>query len=626
MQAPGAPARRTPKIKNPPKPKASREELMLMCTSDIVQQLIAFHEEDRLGRGPVREVNLNTIKCHTSSKYGLESQPRLVDIIAAVPHEYRKILLPKLKAKPVRTASGIAVVAVMCKPHRCPHIAMTGNVCVYCPGGPDSDFEYSTQSYTGYEPTSMRAIRARYNPFLQTRHRVEQLAQLGHSVDKVEFIVMGGTFMALPEEYRDYFIRNLHDALSGHTSKSVDEAVVFSERSRTKCIGITIETRPDYCLKKHISEMLGYGCTRLEIGVQSIYEDVARDTNRGHTVKAVTESFQMAKDAGFKVVTHMMPDLPNVGLERDFDQFIEFFENPAYRPDGLKIYPTLVIRGTGLYELWKTGRYKSYPAPTLVDLIAKILALVPPWTRIYRVQRDIPMPLVTSGVEHGNLRELALARMKDFGTTCRDVRTREVGIQEIHHKVRPYQIEVIRREYWANGGWETFLSYEDPEQDILVGLLRLRLCSADTFRPELKAHTELGTCSIVRELHVYGSVVPVASRDPSKFQHQGFGQLLMEEAARIALEEHGSYKLAVISGVGTRDYYRKLGYELEGPYMVKLLRTSPRSLRSLRTATPGKAVLVPDLSSFNSTVPAVKHITLERTFCTEAHVYRTVSW
>ncbi|KAK7907345.1 hypothetical protein WMY93_015957 [Mugilogobius chulae] len=298
---------------------------------------------------------------------------------------------------------------------------------------------------------------------------VPELKQLGHSVDKVEFIVMGGTFMALAEEYRDYFIRNLHDALSGHTSNNVAEAVRYSERSNTKCVGITIETRPDYCLKRHLSDMLGYGCTRLEIGVQSVYEDVARDTNRGHTVKAVCESFHLAKDAGFKVVAHMMPDLPNVGMERDIEQFI-----------------------------------------------------------------------------------------------CRDVRTREVGIQEIHHKVRPYQVELVRRDYVANGGWETFLSYEDPEQDILIGLLRLRRCSPQAFRPELK-----GGVSIVRELHVYGSVVPVSSRDPSKFQHQGFGMMLMEEAERIARDEHGSNKLAVISGVGTRNYYRKMGYELQGPYMVK---------------------------------------------------------
>ncbi|XP_063967885.1 elongator complex protein 3 isoform X2 [Lytechinus pictus] len=545
--------------KNKKKSNLSHAEMMMMTVSDIISQLVIAHEENK-------DVNLNRIKSLTAKKYGLTSQPRLVDIIAAVPQAHKKALIPKLKAKPIRTASGIAVVAVMCKPHRCPHISMTGNICVYCPGGPDSDFEYSTQSYTGYEPTSMRAIRARYNPYLQTRHRVDQLKQLGHSVDKVEFIVMGGTFMALSEEYRDYFIRNLHDALSGHTSNSVEEAVKFSERSKTKCIGITIETRPDYCLKRHLSDMLKYGCTRLEIGVQSVYEDVARDTNRGHTVRAVCESFQMSKDAGFKVVSHMMPDLPNVDLERDVEQFIEFFENPAFRPDGLKLYPTLVIRGTGLYELWKTGRYKSYPPSTLVDLVARILALVPPWTRVYRVQRDIPMPLVSSGVEHGNLRELALARMRDLGTQCRDVRTREVGIQEIHHKVKPYEVELIRRDYYSSSGWETFLSYEDPEQDILIGLLRLRKCSDLTFRPELK-----GGVSIVRELHVYGSVVPVNSRDPRKFQHQGFGMLLMEEAERIAREEHGSGKISVISGVGTRNYYRKLGYELDGPYMSKSL-------------------------------------------------------
>ncbi|XP_017785292.1 PREDICTED: elongator complex protein 3 [Nicrophorus vespilloides] len=537
------------------------EEKKVITVAEIVQELIKAHKERY-------NVNLNSLKCKIASKYGMESSPRLVDIIAAVPHEHRKILLPKLLAKPIRTASGIAVVAVMCKPHRCPHINVTGNICVYCPGGPDSDFEYSTQSYTGYEPTSMRAIRARYDPYLQTRHRVEQLKQLGHSVDKVEFIIMGGTFMSLPEDYRDYFIRNLHDALSGHKSSSVAEAIKYSERANSKCIGITIETRPDFCMERHLSDMLNYGCTRLEIGVQSVYEDVARDTNRGHTVAEVCETFCWAKDAGFKVVAHMMPNLPNVDLERDLEQFIQYFEDPKFRSDGLKIYPTLVIRGTGLYELWKTGRYKSYPPSVLVDLVANILALVPPWTRVYRVQRDIPMPLVSSGVEHGNLRELALARMKDLGLKCRDVRTREVGITEIHQKVRPDKVEYVRRDYRANSGDESFLSYEDPEQDILIGLLRLRRCTKKyTFRPEL-----LGNVSIIRELHVYGSVVPVSERNVQKFQHQGYGALLVEQAEDIAMKEHLSTKIAVISGVGTRNYYKKLGYTLEGPYMVKSLK------------------------------------------------------
>ncbi|KAG2434395.1 hypothetical protein HYH02_012407 [Chlamydomonas schloesseri] len=545
-------------------PGMGADEARVRAIAEVVSLLVAGVLRDG------RDVDLNQLKCEVSRRYKLARSPKLVEIIAALPEEHRTALLPMLRAKPVRTASGIAVVAVMSKPHRCPHIATTGNICIYCPGGPDSDFEYSTQSYTGYEPTSMRAIRARYDPYVQARGRVDQLRKLGHVVDKVEYILMGGTFMSLPSDYRDFFIRNLHDALSGHASSCVREAVRYSEESRTKCIGLTIETRPDYCQRAHLADMLAYGCTRLEIGLQSIYEDVARDTNRGHTVEAVKQCFVGAKDAGFKVVVHMMPDLPAVGWERDVECFREFFENPHFRTDGLKLYPTLVIRGTGLYELWKRGLYRNYPPDKLVDLVARVLALVPPWVRIYRIQRDIPMPLVTAGVEKGNLRELALGRMAALGLRCRDVRTREVGIQDIHSNsaVRPDQVELLRRDYAANGGWETFLAYEDPRQDILVGLLRLRkLAGPDSSRqPEL-----VGAVSMVRELHVYGTAVAVHARDNANFQHQGYGSLLMAEAERIARAEHRSVKIAVISGVGTRHYYRKLGYHLEGPYMVKYL-------------------------------------------------------
>jgi elongator complex protein 3 len=449
---------------------------------------------------------------------------------------------------------------------------------VYCPGGPDSDFEYSAQAYTGYEPTSMRAVRARYDPYSQVLGRVQQLRSIGHTVDKVEFIVMGGTFLSLDASYKDYFIRSLHDALSGHHSRSVGEAVRYSEQSTTRCIGITIETRPDYCLKPHLSEMLGFGCTRIEIGVQSVYESVARETNRGHTVASVSHSFHLAKDCGFKVVTHLMPDLPNTGWERDLLGYREFFDSPAFRSDGCKLYPCLVIRGTGLYELWRTGRYKNYTPDELVELTARILALVPPWTRLYRIQRDIPMPLVSSGVEHGNLRELALARMRELDLPCLDIRTREVGMKKIHSSATPRDVELVRRDYVANGGWETFLSYEDPQQDILIGLLRLRKASSAAFRPEVAPSPGGGgwrQASIVRELHVYGAAVAVSERDPTRFQHQGFGVLLMEEAERIAREEHGSDKVLVISGVGTRHYYRRLGYRLDGPYMSKMLADEP---------------------------------------------------
>jgi elongator complex protein 3 len=540
---------------------ASNSSNYALAVSHIVQALIVAYDKSE-------SLNFTTLKTKVARQYKIQGVPRITDILASIPIEYKPKLVPFLRQKPVRTASGVAVVAVMSKPHRCPHIAMTGGVCVYCPGGPDSDFEYSTQAYTGYEPTSMRAIRARYDPYSQTRGRIAQLKALGHDVSKVEFIVMGGTFMSLDKSYKDYFIRNLHDALSGHRSSSVEEAVRYSEQSTMKCIGITIETRPDYCLKPHLSEMLGYGCTRIEIGVQSVYESVARETNRGHTVSAVINSFQLAKDCGFKVVTHMMPDLPNTGLERDLTGFCEFFDNPAFRPDGLKLYPTLVIRGTGLYELWKTGRYQNYTPDELVELTASVMAMVPPWTRVYRIQRDIPMPLVSSGVEHGNLRELALARMRDLDLPCKDIRTREVGMKQIQESISPDDVELIRRDYVANGGWETFISYEDPAKDILIGLLRLRKASSVAFRPEI---SNMSPCSIVRELHVYGTAVAVSGRDPTRFQHQGFGMLLMDEAERITREEHGSAKILVISGVGTRHYYRKMGYELDGPYMSKVL-------------------------------------------------------
>ena len=532
-----------------------------LAVSSIVSQLMDAYQKGA-------ECNLTQLKGRAARKYKLQGIPRMSDILQSIPLQHRANLHPYLQTKPVRTASGVAVVAVMSKPHRCPHIALTGGVCVYCPGGPDSDFEYSTQAYTGYEPTSMRAIRARYDPYSQAKGRIAQLRAIGHSVDKVEYIVMGGTFLSLPQDYKDYFIRNLHDALSGHHSHSVEEAIAYSEHSTTKCICITIETRPDYCLKPHLDEMLLYGCTRIEVGVQSVYESVARETNRGHTVAAVCHSFHLAKDCGYKIVTHMMPDLPNTGFARDLEGMREYFENPNFRTDGMKVYPTLVIRGTGLYELWKTGRYKNYTPDQLVELTAHILALVPPWTRLYRIQRDIPMPLVSSGVEHGNLRELALQKLRDWSVPCLDIRSREVGMKQIHAQVTPDQVELVRRDYVANGGWETFLAYEDPHQDILIGLLRLRQCSKEgSYRPEIVGRRS----SIVRELHVYGTAVAVSARDPTRFQHQGFGQLLMEEAERISTEEHGSEKLLVISGVGTRHYYRKMGYELDGPYMSKPL-------------------------------------------------------
>eukprot|EP00727_Mastigamoeba_balamuthi_P006286 m51a1_g2278 putative elongator complex protein 3 (550) ;mRNA; r:379407-381324 len=531
------------------------------CVNEIVAELVRLHAAGA-------RINFAGVKRDAAARHRLPRAPKTVAVIAAVPQAHRDALVPLIRAKPVRTASGIAAVAVMCKPARCPHLRAAGSVCVYCPGGPDSDFEYSTQSYTGFEPTSMRAVRARYDPFLQARNRIDQLRRLGHPVDKVEYIIMGGTFMSMAPDYRDYFVRSMHDALSGHLSASVEESMAYSEAASAKCVGLTIETRPDFCSASHISDLLRYGCTRLEVGVQTVYEDVCRLVNRGHTVADVVSSSVRLKDAGLKVVVHMMPDLPATGADRDVEGFRELFYSPAFRPDGLKLYPTLVMRGTKLYQWWAEGTYAPYSNAELVEVLAKVLSLVPPWVRVYRIQRDIPMPLVSSGVETGNIRQQVMRRMAALGLQCRDIRTREVGIQQIANKVRPEQVELVRRDYVASEGWETFLAYEDPAQDILVGMLRLRkpTPAAGELRPELTPGT-----SMVRELHVYGSAVPVHARNPRAFQHQGVGTLLMEEAERIALCEHGATRLAVIAGVGTRNYYRKLGYELEGPYMVKSL-------------------------------------------------------
>ncbi|KII63838.1 Elongator complex protein 3 [Thelohanellus kitauei] len=509
-------------------------------------------------------INMNEILLSVCKKFRVQNPPRLLDIISACPSDIKNHLVKVVQRQPVRTKSGIAVVAVMARPHRCPHIYYTGHICVYCPGGPDSDFAYSSQAYTGYEPTSKLAISRRYDPYLQVRTKLSILEASGHNTDKIELIILGGTFMSLEAQYRERFIIDLHDALSGRRSLNLEEAIIYADHSSThRCIGLTIETRPDYCQVTHLRHLLAYGCTRIEIGIQSIYEDVALETNRGHTVEAACQTLQMAKDHGFKITAHMMPDLPNVGLERDIYQFEEFFTNPAFRSDGLKIYPTLVIRGTGIYELWKTKRYQNYTAAELIDLISYVLSAVPPWVRVFRVQREIPMPLISAcGLARSDLRMLVEKRMESLGLRCRDVRAREVGMKYLAENIALTNIELVRRDYYANGGWETFISFEDLERDILVGLLRLRKC----LRNPLTADAYW---SIVRELHVYGQTVGISERDAQRYQHRGYGELLIEEAERIAYHEHGSFQIGVISGVGVRNYYRRLGYWLKGLYMIK---------------------------------------------------------
>ena len=527
----------------------------LKAAGELAQYLINAYEKKI-------QPDLQHEKFKVARKYHLNRGLASSEIISAIPLQYKERLIPYIRKKPVRTASGVAVIAFMCKPHRCPHVEANGYPCSYCPGGPDSDFDYSSQSYTGYEPTSMRAIRSRYDPFSQVRSRISQLMSIGHSSVKLELILMGGTFLSLDEEYRNNFIMGMYAGVTGHVSHTVQEAVAYAECSTARAVALTIETRPDYCYAEHIDSMLTYGTTRVEIGLQSVWEDVLKYVGRGHGGDSVARSFRDCRRSGLKVCAHMMPNLPLTDFERDLDGFVELFDNPYWRPDGLKLYPTLVMRGTKLYDQWVDKTYVPLEPDQLITLIAEILRVVPPWVRVFRVQRDVPMTLVSAGVDNGNLRDLAMKRLVKRQGRCRDVRAREVGITEIREKTRPEKVELVRRDFMADDGWETVLSYEDPDQDILIGLVRLR-APGETFRDELP------DASIVRELHVYGQVVPIEQMDLSRYQHKGYGTQLMQEAERIAREEHGARRLAVISGIGVRDYYRKLGYYLDGAYMVK---------------------------------------------------------
>lgn len=531
------------------------EAQYLKAAGELAMYLISCYEK---GQTP----DLGRRKLKVAKTYGLSRGLSTSEIINAIPSDFRERVLPLVRKKPVRTASGVAVIAFMCKPHRCPHVEQSGFPCSYCPGGPDSDFDYSSQSYTGYEPTSMRAIRSRYDPFSQVRCRISQLQSIGHSAVKLELILMGGTFLYLDEAYRNWFIRQMYAGVTGHIAHSVREATAYAECSTARVVALTIETRPDYCFAEHIDSMLTYGCTRVEIGLQSVWQDVLTHVGRGHSADDVIRSFRDCRRSGLKVAAHMMPDLPLTDFERDLDGFVELFENPCWRPDGLKLYPTLVMRGTKLYDQWKEKEYVPLDPDDLITLIAEVLRIVPPWVRVFRVQRDVPMTLVSAGVENGNLRTLAMDRLKERNGKCRDVRAREVGITEIRDKVRPANVELVRRDFMADDGWETVLSYEDVEQDILIGLVRLR-APCDTFRDELQG------ASLVRELHVYGQVVPIEHKDLTGWQHRGYGTQLMHEAERITREEHGAHRLGVISGIGVRSYYAGLGYRLEGVYMVK---------------------------------------------------------
>ena len=485
-----------------------------------------------------------------SRKYHITMPPNS-DILRKITSETAERYRTLLAKKPSRTLSGVAVVAVMTSPFPCPH-----GKCIYCPGGPDVG---TAQSYTGHEPAALRAGQYNFDPYDQTYARIKQLNAIGHSTDKIDLIVMGGTFTARSLNYQEWFVKRVFDALNGVEAKNLVDAQMINENAKNRCIGLTVETRPDWFFEREIDFSLHLGATRVELGIQTVYDEILEFVKRGHGIKESILSTALAKDAGFKINYHMMPGLPGSSLERDFQAFKMIFSDSDFRPDMLKIYPTLVVKGTALYDMWKHGEYEPYTLEEMVDLLVRVKRIVPPWIRIQRIQRDIPVQFIEAGVKRSDLRVIVQREMKSRGVRCNCIRCREVGRQGGEN------FTMVRRDYDASRGKEIFLSYEDRDYDSIAAYLRLRLPGPLAHRPEIR------NAAIVREVKVFGREVPIGEKDKHAWQHKGYGRKLMNEAERIARGEWGVERMIVISGVGVRNYYRKLGYRRLGPYMAKLL-------------------------------------------------------
>ncbi len=500
--------------------------------------------------------DIQRIKLAVCRKYSLDVMPKNSAILAAAQPEEYEALRRVLMVKPTRTLSGVAPVAVMTSPCACPH-----GKCLPCPGGPDHIFN-SPQSYTGEEPAALRARQHEYDPYRQVTARLGQFKLLGHHVDKAELIVMGGTMTARDSAYHEWFVSECLRAMnefSGKksTAKSVEELMLENEKADVRCIATTFETRPDWCREEHINKMLGLGVTKVELGFQHTDDELLQLNKRGHTIADSVLANTLLRDAGIKVGFHVMPNLYGSTIPRDRQMFDTLFTDPRFCPDFLKIYPTLVTPGAELEELWIKGEYVTYDEDELVDLLAYAKSRLPPYVRLQRIQRDIPAKLIVSGSIHGHIRQMAAERLKELGGSCQCIRCREIG-----RRPSSAMDEEKTLVYPCCGGTEHFLSTTAGES--LIGFVRLRF-PGTVFRPELDG------AALVRELHVYGEIVPLGKHGSGeKRQHRSYGQQLLlraEETARDA----GYSSVAVMSGIGVRPYYHRQGYQRIGPYMIKNL-------------------------------------------------------
>lgn len=510
------------------------------------------------------------------------------DILECATAAEKELVSNILKKKPTRTMSGVAIVAVMCHPHKCPH-----GRCFYCP---ESDI--APPSYTGEEPAALRGRMYEFHPYIQTFNRLKQLKKIGHPIDKVELIIMGGTFPSRDLCYQEWFVSQCLKAMvdfglimenkpyddsynldkveikefekgvlksySPNDYVLLEDVQIANESSKVRDVGMTFETRPDYCMEPHVDRMLKMGVTRVELGVQTLSDDIYKRIKRGHTISDVVKSNRILRDSAVKVAMHMMPGL-FVTPKQDLKMFKKLFNDERYMPDMLKIYPCLVTAGSELYDLWAEGGYEPYSDEEAVDLIVNIKKNLPKWVRTMRIQRDIPATLIESGVKKSNLGELVYNRLEEENINCNCIRCREIGHKKTSKEYTIDDFELFKTSYNACNGKETFLSIEDINEESIAGFLRLRFPSPLAHRPEITDKTAL-----IRELHVYGKMIQIGKSSNNIGQHTGFGEKLLKEAENIAID-NGKNEIAIISGIGSRNYYRKFGYERKGPYMAKKL-------------------------------------------------------
>jgi elongator complex protein 3 len=468
--------------------------------------------------------------------------------------EGNKELQKLMRKRKIRTLSGVSVITALTKPFPCP------GKCVFCPSEPGMP-----KSYLSNEPGAMRAVLDDFDPFDQVTTRLSSLEKQGHETDKVEMIVLGGTFSFYKRDYQQQFIKRVFEACNQEDSESLNEAQIINENAKHRIIGLSLETRSDQITEDEVRHMRELGATKVQIGIQHIDDEVLALNKRGETSEQQVRALKLLKDAGFKIAAHLMPNLPGSTPERDIEMLHEFFQNPAYKTDQLKLYPCVVTPYSELEQWWKEGRYESYSDETLMRILLEMKKKIPRYVRIERLYRDIPGESILSGSQKTNMRQLLHDKMRKEGIKCHCIRCRE--IKDESYNPEDTILNVV--EYDSSGGKEFFISFNDEKRDKLCSLLRLRFPSQH-FTGEKHFIPELEGAALIREVHVYGQQVKVGKKSKDQSQHAGLGHKMLIEGEEIA-RRAGFKKIAVISGIGVRNYYKKHGYELKGTYMTKSL-------------------------------------------------------